>query len=104
MRESIDWQALYRIGGITGMNVMEDQKEKFDAFVTKKYIESNSKKATVLRSKLQKIVNCLKNNPCIDGYCPKFKHCVKHRGFTLINYKALGLTDVLYLPARTKVC
>ena len=35
------------------MNVMEDQKQKFDAFVIKKYTESNGKKSkTVLRSKL----------------------------------------------------
>jgi len=84
------------------MNVMEDQKEKFDAFVTKKYIEKEDK--TLSRSKLQKVVNCLKKHQCIDGYCPKVKHWVKQRGFTLINYKALGLNEVLCLPARVKVC
>ena len=46
------------------MNVMEDQKQKFDALVIKKYIESNGKKSkTVSRNKLQKIVNCLSSYP-----------------------------------------
>ena len=81
-----------------------DQRKKFEVFVREKYIDGDSKKSkTVIKEKLQKITNCLKNDPCAREYCPKFKHWVKQRGFSLMNYGALGLKDVLYLPARSKV-
>ena len=81
-----------------------DQREKFEVFVKEKYIDGDSKKSkTVTKDKLLKITNCLKNDPCAREYCPKFKHWVKQRGFSLMNYGALGLKDVLCLPARSKV-
>ena len=83
---------------------MEDQREKFEVFIREKYIDGDSKKSkTVTKDKLQKITNCLKNDPCAREYCPKFTHWVKQRGFSLMNYGALGLKDILCLPARSKV-
>ena len=82
---------------------MEEQRETFNAFIRDKYIEGNTKKSkTVTKEKLQKITHCLKNDPqCTSD--PKFKHWVKQRGFSLMNYGALGLKDVLCLPAKNKV-
>ena len=55
---------------------------------------------TLTNEKLNKIVNVLKKDSCFKDYCPKFKHWIKQRGFSLMNYKVLGLQDVLCLPAK----
>ena len=87
------------------MRSMEEQRETFDAFIRAKYMEGDTKKSkTVTKAKLQKITQCLKNDPCTSEFSPKFKHWVKQRGFSLLSYGALGLKDVLCLPARKKVC
>ena len=84
--------------------MMDDQKDAFEAFIREKYIQGNTKTSkTVTKDKLQKIVNCLKNDPVTEEYSPSFKHWVKQRGFSLMNYAVLGLKDVLCLPARKKV-
>ena len=73
-------------------------------FIREKYIDGDSKKSkTVTKDKLLKIMNCLKNDPCAREYCPKFKHLVKRRDSSLMSYGALGLKDILCLPARSKV-
>ena len=45
----------------------------------------------------------LANNGNADDFTPKFQHWVKTRGFQLITHSALGLSNVLWLPAKTKV-
>ena len=110
-RQSINWHAFCRTRTLELCKkrnirshlseVMEDQREKFEMFIREKYIDGDSK--TVTKEKLQKITNCLKNDPCAREYCPKFEHWVKQRGFSLMNYGALGLKDIPCLSARSKV-
>ena len=50
---------------------------------------------------MKRIVDVLKSES--QKECPKFKYCVEQRGFALINCGALGLKDVLCLPAKHKV-
>ena len=57
-----------------------------------------------LRLRGQKIINVLKGNPIAQEYSPKFRHWVKQRGFKLMSHHALGLVEVLCLPAKIKVC
>ncbi len=51
----------------------------------------------------ERIVKVLKNHPASREYSPQFKHWVKQRRFQLVSYTALGLKDVLCLPAKTQV-
>ena len=39
----------------------------------------------------------------MNDYTPKFRHWVKSKGFQLISHSALGLKDVLCIPAKTSV-
>lgn len=57
-----------------------------------------------LRLRGQKIINVLKGNPIAQEYFPKFRHWVKQRGFKVMSHHALGLVEVLCLPAKIKVC
>ena len=52
------------------------------------------------KREVEQKVNVLKKDSCFKDYCPKFKHWIKQRGFSLMNYKVLGLQDVLCLPAK----
>ena len=92
------------------MAAMKSQREAFEAYCKERYggfsDESGGvcpKSKTVTASKGKMIVRVLKNDPGAANYCPKFKHWVKQRGFQLITHNALGLTDVLCLPAKKKV-
>ncbi len=83
---------------------MEEQREPFDQFIRETYIDADPKKSkTVTREKAAKIIDVIKKNRCAKECCPKFKHWVKQRGFSLVNHGALGLKDVLCLPARTNL-
>ena len=84
---------------------MDGQRAAFETFIRDKYVDNPElkKSKTLTKEKLNKIVNVLKKDSCIKDYCPKFKHWIKQRGFSLMNYKVLGLQDVLCLPAKKKV-
>ena len=83
---------------------METQKEKYEDFYRATSIDGKNKGSkTITRAKGENIVQLLANNENADDFNPKFKHWVKTRGFQLITDSALGLTDVLCLPAKTKV-
>ena len=55
------------------------------------------------KSKGAIITKVLKRDPATLSYCPKLKYWIKQRGFRLISHAALGLSDVLCLPAKEKV-
>ena len=82
----------------------KSQRDIFDQFVREVYIVGDHKKSkTITNEKGKSIIDALSKNPA-ENHCPKFKHWIKQRGFSLMNYGALGLKDVLCLPARKKVC
>ncbi len=77
----------------------EDQshREVFEEFLTETYVEGDHKKSkTVTNTKAETIIEIL-NNPT-KRCCPKLKHWIKQRGFSLMNYGPLGLKNVLCLP------
>ena len=81
---------------------MENHKEKFEDFCKATFIDGDNKGSkTITRAKGEKIKLLSKNDD--DEFSPKFKHWVKTRGFQLITYSALGLCNVLCLPAKSKV-
>ena len=83
---------------------MESHKEKFEEFCRATFIDGQSKGSkTITRAKGENIVQLLANNGNADDFNPKFKHWVKTRGFQLITDSALGLSNVLCLPAKTRV-
>ena len=53
-----------------------------------------------MAKKGERIVAVLKGSEAHDA---RFKHWVKRRGFKLVSYSALGLYDVLCLPAKKPV-
>ena len=84
---------------------MENHKEKFEEFCRLTFIENDSKGGSkaVTRAKGEKIVKLLNKDGDPDDYSPKFRHWVKTRGFQLITHSALGLRNVLCIPAKTNV-
>ena len=83
---------------------MEQQRALFKKFCETQYCGTEpSKSKTVTRQKGEKIINVLKSNPLSKDYCPKFRHWIKQRRFSLMSYGALGLKDVLCLPAKNEV-
>ena len=91
---------------------MDDQKDIFISFCNSRYGMSGeedhpascARSKTVTKAKGQKIINVLKGNPIAQEYSPKFRHWVKQRGFKVMSHHALGLVEVLCLPAKIKVC
>ena len=91
---------------------MEDQKDLFISFCNSRYGTSAEgdqsaacgRSKTITKAKGQKIINVLKSNPVALEYSPKFRHWVKQKGFKLMSHHALGLKEVLCLPANKKVC
>ena len=90
--------------------MMAEQRETFDVFCRTHYGAGNdntqegcSRSETITAAKGWKIVTLLKSDPVLLNYSSKFKHWVKQRGFQLISHQALGLSDVLCLPAKKKV-
>ena len=72
---------------------MDGQRAAFETFIGDKYVDNPElkKSKTLTNEKLNKIVNVLKKDSCFKDYYPKFKHWIKQRGFSLMNYKVLGL-------------
>ncbi len=88
----------------------DEQKDIFVSFCKSRYggdlndrPSSTSKSKTISQAKGQKIVNALKNDPVAQAYSPKFRHWVRQRSFKVMSCHALGLKDVLCLPARNPV-
>ena len=89
-------------------SAVEDQRLEFTAFCHERYGSEDGegvcpKSKTVTASKGKKIVAVLKGAPESETYCPKFRHWVRRRGFKLVSHSALGLCDVLCLPAKKPV-
>ena len=82
-----------------------DSRAEFTEFCHRRYgsddDEGECKKSkTVTAKKGERIVAVLKGSEAHDA---RFKHWVKRRGFKLVSYSALGLYDVLCLPAKKPV-
>ena len=76
-------------------------EEEFDVFLSEKFLTGkNSGSKTITKSKGEVIVKMLKGG---DGKDPKLKFWIKNKGFRLMDYPALGLKDVLCLPAKKTV-
>ncbi len=92
------------------MSAIGEQRAIFERFCKERYGGFGDgalgclKSKTVTKAKGEKIVRVLKGEPEADQYSPKFKHWVKQRSYKLVSHAALGLTDVLCLPAKKKVC
>ena len=86
---------------------MEDQKDLFISFCNSRYGTSAEgdqsaacgRSKTITKAKGQKIINVLKSNQVALEYSR-----VKQKGFKLMSHHALGLKEVLCLPAKKKVC
>ena len=78
-------------------------REKFEGYVSSKFLEGKNLGSKVIwRSKGEKIVAVLKAKDG-DGVDAHFRFWVKSRKFCVMDYPALGLKDVLCLPAKKKV-
>ena len=80
-------------------------RSEFTSFCRKRYGSDDDdgecrKSKTVTARKGEKIVAVLKGS---EAYDARFRHWVRQRGFKLVSYSALGLCDVLCLPAKTPV-
>ncbi len=81
---------------------MDNRKEKFEEFCKEAFINGKGSK-TITKCKGEKIVRLLKKKGDLSAFDPKFRHWVKNKEFQLISHSALGLKDVLCLPAKCKV-
>ena len=83
---------------------MEDHKKRFEEFCAETFLEGENKGSkSMTRAKGEKVIALLRKDGNPDDYIPKFKHWVKTRGFQLITHSALGLLNILCLPAKTNV-
>ena len=81
-----------------------DQKQLFDRFCVEQFKDRDDKTSkTISREKGQRIVNVIKKDPSAVTYSSQFKFWVKKKRFELINHPALGVKDVLCLPAKNQV-
>ena len=81
---------------------MDAQKDTFQTFLVDSFLSGKKRGSKVItRAKGNKIVALLKGT-CNDSD-HHLKFWVKSRKFSLMSYPALGLSDVLCLPARKKV-
>ena len=79
-------------------------KQKFEEFCKDTFMDGDSKGSkTISRAKGENIIKLLKKEGDMNDYTPKFRHWVKSKGFQLISHSALGLMDVLCIPAKTSV-
>ena len=95
---------LFLLEWVKRTRAMNDQKEEFERFCRHKFIDVESKgqgSKTITKEKGQKTIKVLKKEG--EQYCPKFRHWMKQRKFQLVSYSALGLHDVLCLPAKSEV-
>eukprot|EP00731_Ephydatia_muelleri_P017096 Em0010g194a len=80
-----------------------DQKQLFDRFCVEQFKDRDDKTSkTISRENGQRIVNVIKKDPSAVTYSSQFKFWVKKKRFELINHLALGVKDVLCLPAKTQ--
>lgn len=97
------------VGSVVRLRQLDMEKEVFNAFCKTKYglVEGGpggcTRSKTISLAKGKMIINVLKGDPVSLSYSCQFRHWVKHRGFKLISHQALGLKDVLCLPAKNKV-
>ena len=78
---------------------MDKQNQMIEEFCKDTFMDGDSKGSkTISRAKGENIIRLLKKD-----YTPKFRHWVKSKGFQLISHSALGLKDVLCIPAKTSV-
>jgi hypothetical protein len=90
---------------------IDNQRELYQRYCEEKFLASSSTSKTICAEKGRRIIKLLTNNlqdndaadssDVDDG--ARFKCWVKTRGFKLISYTPLGLTNVLCLPAKKKV-
>ena len=88
------------LGGGAIHSSMEDQREKFEAFCQEKFTTTSTSK-TITKEKGEQIKRVLSGE--VNSADASFKHWVIKKGFKLIDYKLLGLKQVLCLPAKKKV-
>ena len=82
----------------------EMERQRFEEFCRVTFIENDSKGSkTITRAKGEKIIKLLNKDGDQEDYSPKFRHWVKTRGFQLVSHSALGLKNVLCIPAKTDV-
>ena len=77
-------------------------QDAFDAYIQENLLQT--KKAgskTIARSKGDRIVSFLLGKSTSED--AHFKFWVKSRAFQLMDYPALGLKNILCMPAKTKV-
>eukprot|EP00731_Ephydatia_muelleri_P034823 Em0080g4a len=85
-------------------SIICDQKQLFDRFCVEQFKDRDEKTSkTISREKGQRIVNVIKKDPSALTYSSQFKFWVKKKRFELINHPALGVKDVLCLPAKTQI-
>ena len=75
----------------------------FEEYCRDKFSDNGNTSKTIWKEKGKRIVNVLKGDPVAQRYSATFKFWVKKRGFEVMSYSPLGLTDVLCLPAKKKV-
>ena len=81
---------------------IDKQRELFEKFCIERF-EATSTSKTISKEKGHKIIQVLQDHPEADQYGPKFKFWVKQRGFRVMSYPPLGVTDVLCVPAKKPV-
>ena len=80
---------------------MDKQKEIFEEFCKDFFFldGDNTGRKTISRAKGENIIRLLKKEGNLKYYTPMSKHWVKNKGF-LVSHSALGLKDVLCIPAK----
>ena len=83
---------------------MDKQKQMFEKLCKDTFMDGDSKGSkTISRAKGENIIRLLKKEGDMNDYTPNFSQWVKRKGFQLISHSALGLKDVLCIPAKTSV-
>ena len=68
-------------------------------------VTTKEAKRSPCRAKGENVIRLLKKEGELNDYTPMFKHWVKSKGFQLVSHShsALGLKDVLSIPAKACV-
>ena len=99
------WSMLHVWLGKGAEKMASNSRQEFTAFCRERYGTDEEeggcqKSKTVTAGKGEKIVAVLKGS---EAYSSNFRYWVRRRGFKLMSYSALGLNDVLCLPAKKPV-
>lgn len=82
--------------------MVEGHRDAFQEYLQEKFIQGkNAGSKTVTRSKGERVRSFLTGKS--TGEDAHFKFWVKSRAFRLMDYPALGLKDILCMPAKAKV-